>query len=165
VNPATQEAPVFIYGLRDPRDERIRYVGKTRRPLRARLNGHLGEVKRWPKSAKSEWIAELATSGLLPQIVELERCAPGAGREVEAALIRKHSLSGDALNVNLRDGLLEEGVFVRMKPCEQRFLSDAAGASGVPRFLRSGGIRWAEEILGTTLEAYEKRQGKGGTSK
>lgn len=67
---------------------------------------------------------------------------------------------------------------VRMKPIERQFIEAAAEKKsaelakvapgsdiGITQFLRSGGIRWAEEILGTTLEAYEKKAGKGGSAK
>lgn len=59
-----------------------------------------------------------------------------------------------------------------MRPIERDFIEAAAakktlelaksapGATlGITQFLRGGAIRWAEEILGTTLEAFEKKKG------
>jgi hypothetical protein len=55
----------FIYALVDPRDERVRYVGVTDKPLADRLRGHL----RKPTNAgMREWLSGISASGLLPSI-------------------------------------------------------------------------------------------------
>lgn len=39
-----QQMEIYIYGLRDPRTDKIRYVGKTHRTLEERLYGHLRDI-------------------------------------------------------------------------------------------------------------------------
>jgi len=60
---------VYIYALRDPRTSDIHYIGVTNN-LALRLSQHLGDKSGTPKS---RWIQELLTSGVKPEIVELER--------------------------------------------------------------------------------------------
>lgn len=62
----------YIYALRDPRDEAVRYVGRTKNPKR-RLGSHL--YKKYDGSFvhdRREWIQELRSAGLRPvmEIVE-----------------------------------------------------------------------------------------------
>jgi hypothetical protein len=59
---------VYIYGLADPRDRKIRYVGHTI-DLDQRTGQHLTDPAKTPKTA---WIAELAALGLRPIMVELD---------------------------------------------------------------------------------------------
>jgi hypothetical protein len=54
----------YVYVLIDPRDERIRYVGSSRRPW-ARLKEHIAE-RHNGESNKNDWLCELAASGLRP---------------------------------------------------------------------------------------------------
>jgi hypothetical protein len=62
-------APVYIYGLIDPETGLIRYIGKSTRPIE-RLRAHCRE-----RSAchRSNWLQSLATRGLEPEMVILER--------------------------------------------------------------------------------------------
>jgi len=64
-----------IYHLIDPRDGSVRYVGKTRGPLRRRLSAHLRRGRRRHDAWRS-WLNELAALGQVPAIVPV--------REVEA---------------------------------------------------------------------------------
>lgn len=63
---------VLIYGLRDPRDGQLRYVGKTKRAPRVRhreyetLNSHPRWLPVWG------WCRELRLAGMSPEMVELE---------------------------------------------------------------------------------------------
>ena len=52
-----------VYGLVDPRDQNIYYVGLTSNP-RQRLSNH--------KTSRSGWISDLRTSGLVPHMIMLE---------------------------------------------------------------------------------------------
>ena len=60
---------VYIYGLRDPATEEIRYIGKANNP-KARLSNHLAcnDVNRH----KNHWIASLKKIGLKPDLIILE---------------------------------------------------------------------------------------------
>lgn len=72
----------LVYGLRDPRDRRIYYVGCTSSP-QSRLIGHLEDARatRGTERAtpKDRWIAELLDAGLEPDMVPLD-LGVGSGR-------------------------------------------------------------------------------------
>lgn len=59
----------FIYVLIDPRDNAVRYVGKTLRPLN-RLREHISSSK---NPYMRQWIAELRKEGLSPICKFIER--------------------------------------------------------------------------------------------
>lgn len=71
----------YIYGLVDPRDESIRYVGKCG-DLGRRLGQHLQSRARDAHTAKGAWINELVDAGKQPEITVLEKLAPEADWEV-----------------------------------------------------------------------------------
>lgn len=67
-----------------------------------------------------------------------------------------------------------EAVLVRMRDIEKRYLEAAAkrktadisrdtpGATvGLGPLLRGGGLRWAEQILGLTIEEFETQEKRG----
>jgi len=59
-----------IYGLIDPRDQEIKYIGSTSKSLNARLAGHRtshGEC------ARHLWIRDVQSSGYQPEIFEIEK--------------------------------------------------------------------------------------------
>lgn len=58
----------YIYGLVDPRDRKIHYVGHST-AIHKRLDGHLSDTSVTPKTA---WLAELVALGLKPVMVELD---------------------------------------------------------------------------------------------
>jgi hypothetical protein len=64
---------VLIYALLDPRNLKIRYIGKTKQPLKRRLYGHIATAKDLSNSYPVvHWIRKLATMGLQPSIHLLE---------------------------------------------------------------------------------------------
>jgi hypothetical protein len=74
----------LIYGLVDPRDGQLRYVGKTEGSLRVRLNHHVHRALRQRTNTyKGAWVRSVLRDGLRPDIVELEAC-PGHDDLVEA---------------------------------------------------------------------------------
>lgn len=98
----------LIYGLIDPRDGRLRYVGKTTATLRKRLRAHLNDVKRGRVYIpRHKWMSELITAGLEPDGVEIEQDADD-WREAEQfwiALLRAQGC--DLLNATAGgDGLV-----------------------------------------------------------
>lgn len=83
----------YIYALRDPRDGRVRYVGKSVNP-KARYGKHLREVRSTPKC---RWIEELKAEGLKPELVLLHKCKHKDIIACERRWIAKHD---DLLNAN-----------------------------------------------------------------
>lgn len=83
----------FVYGLRDPRDQRIRYVGRTRN-LTARVARHIAHPGSLLMRA---WLLELRELQLAPEPVVLETVpTPDLASEAEARWIKK--LKADLLN-------------------------------------------------------------------
>jgi len=94
VIPTTKkEAETFIYGLADPRDHVVRYVGETSRTLAQRLSEH--EFKPSNKNV-SEWLKSLRAQGVSPEAIVLETCPRSRWQEREiywiAKLRNEHSL-------------------------------------------------------------------------
>lgn len=90
-----------IYGLFDPRDGQLRYVGQTIRDLRWRLKEHRNDVRRWSK--RLIWIKHLKKLGLKPvvRILAEHPLAELDDAEIQAiAAIR----STGAVLFNLSDG-------------------------------------------------------------
>src|SRR5690554_6491925 len=66
------ERDLLIYGLIDPRNNEIRYIGKSLYGL-YRLKAHLAPSKLKIKSKKNSWIKSLLKLGLVPHIIVLDR--------------------------------------------------------------------------------------------
>jgi hypothetical protein len=62
-----------VYGLIDPRDKVIRYVGKTTQPLTQRLTGHYSGAA---AQRVRTWVAELRAAGLKPLISPIRENVP-----------------------------------------------------------------------------------------
>lgn len=73
---ALDNQSAFIYCLKDPRDLKIRYVGKTCVGLKERLHVHLAVAKRHPGRPVCAWIIELEELELCPLMEVLEHVAP-----------------------------------------------------------------------------------------
>lgn len=77
-DPVRATARVYIYGLVDPRDGLIHYVGRTTAALRTRLNAHMSLVAGDGKNVrgygldKLKWLAELKAARMTPSIKPLE---------------------------------------------------------------------------------------------
>ena len=56
---------IYIYALTDPRDNTVRYIGKTKNNLNKRLREHIHESS---NTYKSNWIRSLINKGLKPSI-------------------------------------------------------------------------------------------------
>lgn len=63
----------IIYALLDPRSGAVRYVGKTKRALRARVRAHINRAPGQLRIPSAAWVAALAKDGLEPLAVELAR--------------------------------------------------------------------------------------------
>jgi len=62
----------FIYGLIDPIDNSVFYIGRTCLPLRRRLFGHLRDGRK-KRTAKGIRISQIQATGCEPKIIELAR--------------------------------------------------------------------------------------------
>lgn len=74
------ERMVDIYTLSDPRDGRVRYVGKAVSAER-RFAGHLRERRR--STPLYGWVRELAVLGMCPRMTVVERCSEAEWQQVE----------------------------------------------------------------------------------
>lgn len=76
------EQTAYIYVLRDPRTDEIRYVGKTGN-LRKRFPRHLREAKKGTKWHVSNWIRLLVSLELKPVMQVIEECTKEGWTERE----------------------------------------------------------------------------------
>lgn len=77
---------IYIYALRDPRTEEVRYIGKSNNP-RKRLSQHLRGDK--INRHKDSWIRELRREHLSPELVILEETTPERWEQRERYWIKK----------------------------------------------------------------------------
>lgn len=57
----------FIYALSDPRDGKVRYIGRTDKP-RARKQTHISTARRYPCTDVAKWISGLLSEGVQPSM-------------------------------------------------------------------------------------------------
>lgn len=94
---------LYIYVLIDPRDDRIRYVGKTD-SIERRLSEHIYDGKHnKKKTAKSNWIEEILKEGMTPRLEVLETVKPREWKERERYWIQFFRKTIPDLN-NMTDG-------------------------------------------------------------
>lgn len=144
---------VYIYGLKDPITEKIRYVGKAQTPRR-RLTVHLHRAKAY-KTHVYQWIRSLLRLGLRPDLVILEEVEHQFWPEAEKKWIAYFKRNGNYLT-NATDGgdagtatygrlgkknSLEHIEKTRLgrvgKPVQRSPLSDMRRAEGVRRYYAS----------------------------
>jgi hypothetical protein len=87
---------VYIYGLADPRDHEIRYVGKTSLELGARLDWHIKEPT---NRGMAEWLGTLWLCGIRPEIAVLEVCHVTSWEKSERSWIARLRKVGRMLNI------------------------------------------------------------------
>lgn len=76
---------VTVYGLIDPIDQELRYVGQTNRPVAVRLTQHLRNAALGKSAHVGCWLKGLASQALLPEVVVLEESeTKAAGDEAES---------------------------------------------------------------------------------
>lgn len=64
----------LIYGLVDPRDGQLRYVGLHEGDVKKRLREHLCHARKGKKIYVYDWIRSVLATGKSPEIVTLEAC-------------------------------------------------------------------------------------------
>lgn len=118
----------LIYGLRDPRTNGIRYVGRSLRGLtRPREHASLGSLKR-DRSHKANWIRELLREGLLPELVVLQEYTSEAETIAEETIwIRRLRFEGAQLT-NHSDG--GEGCGLGYSPSKEARRNLSAALTG-----------------------------------
>jgi hypothetical protein len=81
----------YIYGLIDPRNDEIRYIGKTINP-KSRLIGHINESKDVKVvNYRVKWLRKLTKLGLRPEIVFLKTCPSNEYEKYETEYIKLYS--------------------------------------------------------------------------
>lgn len=94
---------VYIYGLYDPRDDSLRYIGKTIHP-KSRLWDHITDAKsRALANGKAQWIRELLKLDLYPELRILEKCTKDNWIEREVQWIADEIAKGTDL-FNIAEG-------------------------------------------------------------
>lgn len=99
---STRGVVIYIYGLYDPRDGALRYVGKSNKP-RLRYWMHMDESG---GTHKNRWIASLVRAGHRPELRILEEIAPSDDwQDRERWWIQAARESGDDLTNHESGGL------------------------------------------------------------
>lgn len=94
---------VCIYGLYDPKDRQLRYIGKTKHLLSTRLSQHISEAVKHGKTHRHKWINKLLNEGVRPSIKLLEKITESEWEEAEKKWIASCRKQGLNL-VNETDG-------------------------------------------------------------
>lgn len=68
----------LVYGLIDPRDRCLRYIGKTHKRREWRLADHIDCANQGSSAPVHQWIRELQATGQKPEIFVLARISPEA---------------------------------------------------------------------------------------
>lgn len=97
-----RRGPFIIYGLIDPRDLCLRYVGKSSSGMR-RPRAHFAPSRLKENTHKDHWIAAVLRDGLIPEIAVLEECVEDALVEAEQFYIAYFRSLGCKLT-NATDG-------------------------------------------------------------
>jgi len=84
---AARPSRFLIYGLVDPRDRCLRYIGKTHKRREIRLQEHIDAAQAGQTSYAYNWLRGVLTTGHVPEIFVLER-VPGSDSWEEAE--RRH---------------------------------------------------------------------------
>lgn len=94
---------IYIYGLLDPRNYELRYIGKTN-SIEARLRQHLYDARNGAKNHKCDWIRLLLSKDLKPIICILEEVTKENWQEVEKRFIADAKENGLRLTNFLEGG-------------------------------------------------------------
>lgn len=97
---ASKSGTIWIYCLKDPNTNKIRYVGKSIRP-QDRLTNHMNETK---PCHRTHWLQQLKRDGLRPILGILDFCREGESWQIlERSWIKRAKESGWPLT-NSTDG-------------------------------------------------------------
>lgn len=90
----------YIYALADPRDGRVRYIGKTRAPF-TRLAAHLRDGDTSSEHPKAQWLGTLKKWNLQPSLLILEVVPRDLANTSEQRWIRHFAITNTDLT-NIR---------------------------------------------------------------
>lgn len=94
------KSAIEIYGLFDPRNGEVRYIGKAANSEK-RLRGHLRETRR--KTPLYSWIGKLRAQGVSPGVRVLAHAITQDWQSLERTLIEQYRSSNTSL-LNIADG-------------------------------------------------------------
>ncbi|OQB16591.1 MAG: GIY-YIG catalytic domain protein [Parcubacteria group bacterium ADurb.Bin192] len=94
------EQVTYIYGLKDPETQEMRYVGKSNNPA-SRYSQHMQD--KTSNKHKWNWIKQLADKGLKPELVIIEEVLYKKWEERERFWIKEYAEAGAPL-VNILEG-------------------------------------------------------------
>lgn len=80
---------VFIYGIINPLNNDIVYVGRTITNLTKRYSCHRNKALRSPKSKFHLWLKDQLTANIIPKIITLEKCSISEMVDKESFWINK----------------------------------------------------------------------------
>ena len=107
----------IIYGLFDPRDDKIKYIGYTSTTLALRLQNHYSEAFSLTSfrrnSFKNKWIRELKELGIRPLIKEIEKVDFSERKEKEIYWIKHYGRKNLFNETNGGDTCLGLFIFIR----------------------------------------------------
>jgi len=83
-----------VYALIDPRDNKIRYIGKTTQPVLTRLAGHLAQPT---NPAMRAWINGLSLGGMIPRVEAVATASEAQLDAEEKRQISRHLKQGHRL--------------------------------------------------------------------
>lgn len=90
----------FIYALKDPNTNEIRYIGQTKKDIHIRLKNHITEAKgKREKNKKKNWLKSLLKKEQFPVIIVLEACSQDSLNEREVYWINYYSTKTNLLNM------------------------------------------------------------------
>lgn len=89
---------IYIYALRDPRNDEVRYIGKSN-SIYSRLKQHLQD--RTKGSPKVKWIKSLIQEGLTPSVKVLEIVDESKADEAELKWIKHYAKDSKLTNTAL----------------------------------------------------------------
>ncbi len=107
--PIHERAVAYIYALKDPRDNRVRYIGKTSWPSR-RYSKHLSSSALLSTTHKNNWIKAVMLAGFIPQMVVLEKVSIGDWKSKEIHWIKRMRKHGVSLTNTTKGGEGQLGV-------------------------------------------------------
>lgn len=96
----------YIYELKDPNTNEIKYVGKSYQPVR-RLQQHITERKTKPNRPLCDWIDNLILENKLPILQILQKCSKEISRKIEKEHIKKYRQS--ILNISDKSSGMNPG--------------------------------------------------------